>query len=173
MPPSGAPGAPNRHHAPARRSSSTLRSLSPMDSASTDSISSPIPATTGQSSTAPRLQRPLPHQQRQAQTLSASLIQTIHTHNQNQEETAIAATASRHAAPKGGSSLVRALKARLHTAPVLRSAHLCTPRRDAGAICHSANHEEGTPKWPTPETLLAPALPISHAITIKSLPIAA
>src|SRR5208283_6084851 len=45
---------------------------------------------------------------------------------------ATAATASRHAAPKGGSSLVRALKARLHSAPVLRFAHLCTPRLDAG-----------------------------------------
>jgi hypothetical protein len=52
---------------------------------------------------------------------------------------------------------------------VLRSAHLCTPRRDAGAICHSANHEEGTPKWPMPNTLLVPALPISPAITIKLL----
>src|SRR5208283_851598 len=118
----------------------------------------------------PRHQQPLPHQQRQAQKLPAFL-------NNRYAETKPRETGnSRYGIPprraKGrllagsraecASSLSSgaALRAPLHAAPGCR------------AICHSANYEEGTQKWPTPNTLLVPALPISPAITIKRLPIA-
>jgi len=116
----------------ARRSSSTLRFLSPMDSASTDSMSSPIPQPPDS---------PLPrHGSSGLYRISNVKHNTtsfsnpnIHTHKQTRRD-----GNSRYGIPprraKGGSSLVRALKARLHSAPVLRFAHLCTPRRDAGHL---------------------------------------
>jgi len=103
------------------------------------SMSPPIPATTGQSSTAPTAsQRALPHQQRQAQTLPASLIQTIHTHNQKPRRDGN----RRYGIPPRRAKGRLLAGSRAESASTLSSgAALRTPLHpapDAGAICHSA-----------------------------------